>query len=632
MCGVAGKLFFDSRRKVEPDLLHRMNRVLTHRGPDDFGVYRQGPIGLAHRRLSIIDLSPAGHQPMPNARGDVWITYNGEVYNFLELRGELERQGVVFRSRTDTEVILALYERYGMDCVSRLRGMFAFAIWDGRNRSLFLARDRLGKKPLFYYYDHDKFLFASEPKAILQDPTVPSQADPLAIHHYLAFGYVPSPLSAFQGFHKLPPAHYAVVQDGKVRVERYWELRYGPKLRLSEAELCEKILADLREAVRLRMISDVPIGAFLSGGIDSSTVVALMSECSSGPVKTFSIGFEDEEYNELPYACLVAKWYGTDHHEFIVKPDAVGVLPDLVWHYNEPYADSSAIPTYYLARMTRQHVTVALNGDAGDENFAGYQRYLGLKLATWFDRLPYGFRRGMETMANRSPDIGNPRGLYRRARRFLSAECQEPRRRYLRWIGFFPNSWKQELYAPAFADAMRPYDSSDLLVSAFERAVGADMVDATLYADVQMYLPDDLLVKVDIASMAHSLEARSPMVDHRFMEFAASIPSSLKLRGQITKYILKQAVRKLLPAEVIDRPKMGFGVPINRWFRQELREMAYDTLLSRRALDRGLFRQAYLQRLLDEHMNGENGWHPQLWCLLMLELWFQRFIDQRAAA
>ncbi len=605
--------------------------VLAYRGPDDAGVYCDGPVGLAHRRLSIIDLTPAGHQPMSNARGDVWITYNGEVYNFLELRAELEREGVLFRSRTDTEVILALYERYGKDCVRRLRGMFAFAIWDGRNRSLFLARDRLGKKPLFYYHDGEKFLFASEPKAILQDSTVPVEVDRSAIHHYLAFGYVPSPLSAFQGFQKLPPAHCALVQDGKMYVERYWDLSYATKLTLKEDELCEQILANLREAVRLRMISDVPVGAFLSGGIDSSTVVALMSEYSSGPVKTFSIGFEEEAYNELPYARMVAERYATDHHEFIVKPDAMAILPDLVWHYNEPYADSSAIPTYYLAKMTRQHVTVALNGDAGDENFAGYERYLGLKLAMWFDRLPYAVKHGIELAANKLPDIGHPRGLYRRGRRFLSAESQEPRRRYLQWVGFFTNAWKTKLYTPEFAESMRGFDSADLLVQAFERARGADFVDATLCADIQMYLPDDLLVKVDIASMAHSLEARSPMVDHRFMEFAASIPSSFKLRGRTKKYILKRAVRPLLPAAVIDRPKMGFGVPIRRWFQEELRDLAYDTILGKRSLERGLFRRPYLQRLLDEHMSGAAGWHPQLWCLLMLELWFQRFIDQRGA-
>ena len=628
MCGIGGKLYFDSARSVDPALLERMNAVLAHRGPDDGGVYHDGPIGLAHRRLSIIDLSPAGHQPMSNPEGTLWITFNGEIYNFLELRGDLERDGVTFRSKTDTEVILALYERHGAECLRYLRGMFAFAIWDRRVRTLFLARDRLGKKPLYYYQDAKQFLFASEPKGILQDPEVPVAADLEAIHHYLTFGYVPGHYSAFRGFRKLPPAHYLLIREGRVHLERYWQLRYHPKLQMTEEELCEELLARLREAVRLRMISDVPLGAFLSGGIDSSTVVALMSECSSGPIKTFSIGFEEEAYNELPYARLVAERYGTDHHEFIVNPEAVEVLPELVWHYNEPYADSSAIPTYYLSKMTREHVTVALNGDAGDENFAGYERYLANRIAMQYDRLPRLLRRPLEWGIGALPEVGPFRGLYRRGKRFFAAASEEPRRRYARWVGFFTNAWKATLYTPAFREAMARSDSIDLLLQAYRAAEADDFMDATLSVDVASYLPDDLLVKVDIASMAHSLEARSPMVDHLFMEFAASIPSALKLKGRTKKYIFRQAVRSLLPSAVIDRRKMGFGVPIDRWFRRELKEMAYDTLLSSRCLDRGLFRQEVVRQLLDEHVGGRAEWHPHLWSLLFLELWFQRFIDR----
>lgn len=627
MCGIGGKLYFEPSRAVDPALLGRMNAVLAHRGPDDAGIYHDGPIGLANRRLSIIDLSPAGHQPMSNPGGTDWITYNGEIYNFPELRRDLERDGVKFRSKTDTEVILALYERHGTECLRYLRGMFAFAIWDWRNRALFLARDRLGKKPLFYYHDQEKFLFASEPKGILQDPEVPVAPDFQAIHHYLTYGYVPSPLSAFNAMRKLPPAHFILVQDRQIRVDRYWRLRYYPKLQMAETELCEELLARLRETVRLRMISDVPLGAFLSGGLDSSTVVALMSECSSKPVKTFSIGFEEEAYNELPYARLVAERYGTDHHEFVVKPDAVAILPELVWHYNEPYADSSAIPTYYLAKMTREHVTVALNGDAGDENFAGYERYLANKIAARYNRLPRLLRRSLELGIGALPEVGKYRGLYRRGKRFFAAASEEPQRQYARWIGVFTNAWKAELYTPAFREAMSHADSIDLLQQAYDAAEADDFVDATLSVDVATYLPDDLLVKMDIASMAHSLEVRSPMLDHLFMEFAASLPSALKLKGRIKKYIFKQAVRGLLPAAVIERPKMGFGVPIERWFRSEIREMAYDILLSRRGRERGLFRQAVVQQLLDEHERRRAEWHPHLWSLLVLELWFQRFID-----
>lgn len=630
MCGISGKFLFDRARAVDPVLLARMNGILAHRGPDDAGVYHDGAIGLANRRLSIIDLSPAGHQPMSNPAGTLWITYNGEVYNFQELRSELEREGVAFRSNTDTEVILALYERHGSRCLRYLRGMFAFAIWDARNRTLFLARDRLGKKPLFYYHDQETFVFASEPKAILQDPEVPVAPDFHAIHHYLTYGYVPSPLSAFHAIRKLPPAHFILVQDRQVRLDRYWKLRYRPKLRTAEAELCEELLTRLRETVRLRMISDVPLGALLSGGIDSSTVVALMSECSSRPVKTFSIGFDEEGYNELPYARLVAERYRTDHHEFIVKPDAMAVLPDLVWHYNEPYADSSAIPTYYLAKMTREHVTVALNGDAGDENFAGYGRYLASKIALRYDRLPSLLRRPLEWGIGVVPEVRRARRANRHWKRFFAAARQEPLRRYALWIGCFSNAQKAELYTPEFCKVTAHSDSVDLFHHAHEAAEADDFVDAILSVDVSTYLPDDLLVKMDIASMAHSLEVRAPMVDHLFMEFAASIPSALKLKGWTQKYIFKQAVRGLLPAPVIDRPKMGFGVPIDRWFRRELREMAYDTLLSRRCQERALFRQEIVHRLLDEHVRGHAEWHPQLWSLLVLELWFQRFIDAPA--
>jgi asparagine synthase (glutamine-hydrolysing) len=372
MCGIAGKLYFDRARPVERPILEAMNRVLAHRGPDDDGIFHDGAIGLAHRRLSIVDLSPAGHQPMSNAAGTLWITFNGEIYNFPELRKELESAGVAFRSHTDTEVLLALWEREGPACLSRVYGMFAFGLWDARRRTLVLARDRAGKKPLHYYVDHEKALFASEPKGIHVDPGVPMEPDLTAIDHYLTYGYVPTPMSAFRGLSKVPPGHYVeIAGTGDVRVSRYWRLQYRPKLSLSEDEACERLRACLREAIRRRLIADVPLGAFLSGGVDSSAVVALMSELTGGPVKTFSVGFEDDAYNELPWARRIAEMYATEHHEFVVKPDAVAILPEIVWHYNEPFADSSAIPTYYLSALARRHVTVALNGDAGDEDFAG---------------------------------------------------------------------------------------------------------------------------------------------------------------------------------------------------------------------------------------------------------------------
>ncbi|MBI5167598.1 MAG: asparagine synthase (glutamine-hydrolyzing) [candidate division NC10 bacterium] len=644
MCGICGKLNFDSENKVDRDLLRRMTEVLYHRGPDDEGIFIDGPIGLGHRRLAIIDLSPAGHQPMANEDGSIWIVFNGEIYNFQELRLILEDKGHRFRSNSDTEVIIHLYEEKGTDCLRNLRGMFAFALWDAKDRTLFLVRDRLGKKPLFYYVDKNAFLFASEPKAILQDPRVKAEPDLEAIHHYLTYGYVPSPYSAFKGIRKLPPAHYLLLKDGGLHIERYWKLSYAKKRsgdpslgwvprgqgsgEKAEEEICQEILDRLREAVKIRLISDVPLGAFLSGGIDSSTVVALMSELNSEPVKTFSIGFQEKEYDELKYARLVAQRFGTDHHELTVKPDAVEVLPKLVWHYNEPFADSSAIPTYYVAQVTRKYVTVALNGDAGDENFAGYERYLANQLACLYEKIPSMLREGMEWAVQRTPDSGRPKGLLHRTKRFFEAISEEPRRRYSRWISHFNNSRKEELYTDEFKARVGPIDSVELLLKAYTASDAHDFIDATLDVDVNMYLPEDLLVKVDIASMANSLEARSPFLDHLFMEFVASLPSHLKLRGRTTKYIFKKAVKGLLPGGVIDRPKMGFGVPIDHWFRNELREMAYDVLLGHRAMERGYFRRDSVQKLLDEHTTGKASWHYLLWNLLMLELWHRMFIDE----
>lgn len=628
MCGIAGKLHLDGSQ-ADPHLLTKMAEAIRHRGPDDQGVMTAGPVGLATCRLAILDLSAQGHQPMANEDQTIWITFNGEIYNFQELRDELEAKGHRFRSKTDTEVIVHLYQEMGVECLRRLRGMFAFAIWDSRTRTLFVARDRIGKKPLFYYVDDKAFLFASEPKAILADPSVPAEPDPEAIHYYLTYQYVPSPWSAFRGFRKLPPAHYLLVRDGQVRVERYWRLQYQPKIHRPEGELCEELRHRIREAIKLRLISDVPLGAFLSGGIDSSTVVAFMSEFSRGPVKTFSIGFEEQAYNELPYARQVAKLFGTDHHEFIVRPNAIEILPALVWHYNEPYADSSALPTYYLSKLAREHVTVALNGDAGDENFAGYHRHLAIRLACLADRLPGPVRRGLSAIGHMMPDPGNRQ--LRRVRRFLRNIPDDARRTYGRWISHFTDAHKAQLYTEEFLARVGGTDSLGPLMRAFEESDAPDLVDAVLSVDVAMYLPDDLLVKVDIASMAHSLEARSPLLDHQLMEFAASIPSHQKIHGWTKKYIFKKAMAGILPPEIINREKMGFGVPIDHWFRHDLREMATDTLLSARASGRGYFKPDAVRRLLEDHASGREDYSAHLWNLLMLELWHQMFVDRTLA-
>jgi asparagine synthase (glutamine-hydrolysing) len=628
MCGIAGKLYFDAARPVERPVLEAMNRVLAHRGPDDEGLFADGPIGLAHRRLSIVDLSPAGHQPMASPGGALWITFNGEIYNFPELRKELESRGVVFRSHTDTEVLLALWELDGPACLERLSGMFAFGLWDSRRRTLVLARDRVGKKPLYYYVDDRKALFASEPKGIYADPDVPARANLDAIDAYLTYGYVPAPESAFRGLARVPPGHYVEIgASGRVTTTRYWRLAFRPKLEVTEERACEMLEDHLREAVRRRLIADVPLGAFLSGGIDSSLVVALMSELTDRPVKTFSIGFEDEAYNELSWARMVASRYHTEHHEFVVKPDAIAVLPQIVWHYNEPYADSSAIATYYLSELARRHVTVALSGDAGDENFAGYERYRLHLVTTRLDLLSRVGKRAIGVAVRALPATPWTSRSGRLRRYWLDA-MTESRRRYGRWMTILPEGVKAELYSPWFREATAGGDPMDVLLSAYALADTPDLLDAMLGADILTYLPDDLLVKMDIACMAHGLETRSPMVDHALVEFAARLPSDLKLRHGVKKYLLKRVAQSRIPASILDRPKQGFGVPIAEWLRGPLRDLLHDTLFGQAARERGLFEPHMLRRLIHEHDHNIGERHPQLWALLMLELWFARFIDR----
>lgn len=632
MCGIVGKLAYNQPAPVAPELIRRMVASIRHRGPDDEGAYTDGPVGLGACRLAIIDLSPQGHQPMTNEDGSIWLVFNGEIYNFGELRSDLEARGHRFRSHCDSEVVIHLYEELGAGCLERLRGMFAFAIWDARDRSLFLARDRLGEKPLHYYDDGKILLFASEPKAILLDPEVRTGADPEAIHYYLTYGYVPSPLSAFRGFKKLPPAHYLILKNGIARVERYWRLRYGTKVARTAPELCEEIRERLREAVRLRMISDVPLGALLSGGIDSSAIVAMMSELGGGPVKTFSIGFEEQDYNELKYARLVAKRFGTDHHEYIVKPDAVEMLSSLVWHYNEPYADSSALPSWYLSALARRHVTVALAGDGGDENFAGYLRYATIGRSQQLDRLPRLVKRSLVAASRLVPDSLSSGHILQRGKRFVHVLNDGPRHKYARFLSVFPDWLKAELYTPAFHARTAALSSLGPLFAAFEASDAPDLLEAALDADVSLYLPDDLLVKMDIASMANGLEVRSPLLDHRFMEFVATIPSDQKVRQGVTKYIFRKSLEGILPVEVIHRRKMGFEVPLKHWFRHELRGLAMDLLLDRAAVTRGYFRPETIRRLIDEHAEGTALWHHQLWTLLMLEFWHRMFVDHTISA
>jgi asparagine synthase (glutamine-hydrolysing) len=628
MCGICGKVYFDAQRTITRAELEQMSRTLAHRGPDGEGIWIDGHVGLAHRRLAIIDLRAVAGQPMSNEDGSIWLTFNGEIYNFQELRVELKARGHVFRTSSDTEVIVHAYEEYGRACLSRFRGMFAFALWDARTRTLFLARDRVGKKPLYYYRGHDRFVFGSEIKALLTDPAVPREPDPIALDHYLALQYIPAPLTAFRGVYKLPAAHWLALHDGHIEIGRYWHLRYTPKRPLSMRDATAELQCRLAEAVRLRLVSDVPLGAFLSGGVDSSAVVAHMARAMDSPVRTFSVGFAEAVFDERPFARMVAESYGTAHAELVVEAPVVDILPRLVWHYDEPLGDASAVPSYAIAALTRQHVTVALNGDGGDENFAGYDRYITARLLRHGDVIPLPVRRACAAMLRRLPvDWPQRRSPLGRLVKIAAIMAQTPARRYARLGGHFLPEERQRVYTDAFRAAVAESDPEGVFVNVFARSDTDDWTDTALNADVNLYLADDLLVKMDRATMAHSLEARSPFLDHVLMEYVASLPPSFKLAGFQKKRVLKASLRGLVPGAVLDRPKMGFCAPIMTWFRNGLREMAYDVLLAPRATQRDYFRPQAVAELLDAHCRGEANYGVYLWDLLVLELWHRTFID-----
>ncbi|HYX29509.1 MAG TPA: asparagine synthase (glutamine-hydrolyzing) [Pyrinomonadaceae bacterium] len=627
MCGITGIVRSDGA-PVDRELLARMNEAIRHRGPDEDGFYFNDGVALAMRRLAIIDLK-SGQQPIHNADRTKWIVYNGEIYNYRELRKDLETRGHRFYTDSDTEAIVHAYDEYGTDCPKYLRGMFALAIWDERDKSLFLARDRVGKKPLLYAQLNGEFVFGSEFMALLQHPRLSRDVNYEAIHHYLSYICVPAPLTAFRAIRKLEPGHWLLWKNDEIKLERYWQIDFSNKIAIDEDEAGERAVELLREAVRVRLMSEVPLGAFLSGGIDSSAVVALMAQESAAKVKTFSVGFEEQDFSELHHARRVAEFVGTDHHEFIVKPDAMEILPTLVEHYGEPFADSSAIPSYYVSRETRRHVTMALNGDGGDECFAGYERYAGMNMAQRYVKLlPAAIREGVvRNIARALPQVQSRKHPVRKAQRFLDAASLTPVERYFRWITAFDESAKQNLYSEEFRHRTAGYSTIGFIEPWFAKANGAGIVDATLLTDTMTYLPNDLLVKMDIASMTVSLEARSPFLDHHLMEFAASLPERLKLRGMTTKYLLKRVLKKFVPEENLTRAKMGFGIPVGQWFRGSMKSFLRDTLLSDKALSRGLFDDDRVRQMVDQHIAGKVDHDQRLWSLLMLELWFERFID-----
>ena len=626
MCGIVGIVRNDGKPVDEP-LLSRMCEAIRHRGPDEDGFYVNGSVGLAMRRLSIIDLK-SGQQPIHNQDRSSWIVFNGEIYNYLELREKLEKLGHTFYTNSDTEAIVHAYDQFGADCPTHLRGMFAFAIWNERTQELFLARDRVGKKPLLYAHVNGSLIFGSEFSALLLHPDISRDIQPEALDYYLSFMCIPAPLTAYKAIRKLEPGHWLRWRKGEVESQRYWQPDFTKKLEITEEEAGERTVEILREAVRVRLMSEVPLGAFLSGGIDSSAVVALMAQESSTPVKTFSIGFDEHDFSELHHARRIAEHVGADHHEFIVRPDAMEVLPILVEHYGEPYADSSAVPTYYVARETRKHVTVALNGDGGDESFAGYERYIAMRLTEKYRRVPSFLRESViKETVNLIPSSPTKRSRVKSAKRLLEAVSLPRVDRYTHWVSVFNDQTKQPLYSDFFRQQTEGTNPTGLLAEWFKRANGIGILDAMLLTDQMTYLPNDLLVKVDIATMAVSLEARSPFLDHHVIEFAASLPQDLKLRRLTSKYLLKKVLKKLLPSENLNRRKMGFGVPIGHWFRGKMQPFLREVVLSEKALRRGLFKPEAVKQLIELHTRGERDYSHQLWTLLMLELWFQRFID-----
>ncbi len=632
MCGITGAIWTDPEKALDQDTLRRMTEVLRHRGPDDEGSYiaefqlrppRQtlSGVALGHRRLAIVDLA-GGKQPLSNEDGSVWVVFNGEIYNFRQLRKRLEGAGHRFRTQSDTETIVHLYEDEGPGLLEYLNGMFALAIWDTQRGQLLLARDRLGQKPLVYRHEPGRLLFASELKSLLQVPGVPREIDPQSLDEYLTYQYVPHPRTIFRGFAKLPPGHYAVYRDDRLEVRPYWQVDFNTEEDRPAGEYAKELRRRLTTSVELRLQSEVPLGAFLSGGVDSTIVVGLMRQLVGEPVRTFSIGFPVPEYDETRYARIAAEKFETVHEEFQVKPDALAVLPKLVWHYDEPFADSSAVPTWYVSQLTRRHVTVALSGDGGDELFAGYPRYRAVWLAGWFDRLPAVVRRLVAgRWWQRLPASPRQKSLVRRWKRFVEVLGQPADRRYLDWIAIFNEARRGELYTDDFVARLPRLDPLEFLAGALNSSRRRDPVTATSLADLVTYLPCDLMTKVDIASMAHGLECRQPFLDHRVVELAARMPLGLKFRRGRGKRILLEAFADLLPAPIRRRPKMGFGVPLDHWFRNELRDFAREVLLDPQTLGRGYFRPEAVTGLLEDHQRGRFDHSSRLWALLILELW-----------
>ncbi len=616
MCGITGKIYFNSQRKVDVNELKQMTDIIRHRGPDDEGHFVDGNVGLGFRRLSIIDLS-TGHQPLTDNSGRYVITFNGEVYNFQEERKELEKKGYQFQTNTDTEVIVNLFAEYKEKCLEHLRGMFAFVIWDKKEKTLFGARDRFGIKPFHYYMDNEKFVWGSEIKSITTSHGINKELSIKSLDYYFTYGYSQRNKSIFQQINKLEPAHYFILkpfEKEKLSIKSYWEIDFQPDYSKDESYWKDALYETLNESVKMRMISDVPLGAFLSGGVDSSSVVSLMALNSDRPIKTFSIGFKEEKYNELKYARLVAEKYHTEHHEMIVEPESIELLPKLVAAYDEPFADSSAIPTYYVSKFTRKHVTVALSGDGGDELFAGYNSYpkmLGIKDAYYNNRWTNNLL--FKPLNKLIPDYFYGKGY--------SYYLSKNKYKLMAYYCFWKDYERRKIFNKDLLNQLGNYRSEKLK----ENFLGneKDYLSDMQKLDMQTYMVDDILTKVDRASMMNSLEARVPILDHKVAELSFKIPAHFKLKGNSKKHILKESVRHILPEEVLSHKKQGFAVPLSVWFKGDLKQYAFDTLLNSNQLFKYLDKKQ-IETILNHHQKGMRDYSAKIWSLLVLDEWMKQ--------
>lgn len=633
MCGICG--FYQFEKEADRAILEKMNEQIVHRGPDDDGFYweKQGRVGLAARRLSIIDLN-TGHQPLPSYSKNNWMTYNGEVYNFPELREELTAKGYSFRTKTDTEVIVNLYEEYGLDFVKKLRGMFAVGIYDIKNHRLVLARDHVGIKPLYYSLKPNKnLIFGSELKTILQYPGIARDIDPDAVDYFLTLEYIPAPHSIFKSIRKLPAGHFLVYEKGKLRIEKYWDVEHDyatlpERPTVDFNELKEKFHHLLNESVKMRMISDVPLGSFLSGGLDSSSIVSSMAAQSTQQIKTFSIGFEEKSYSELKYSSIVAEKFNTDHYTKNLSPDINELVLDLSKYWDEPLGDFSNFPTYLVSKTARERVTVVLSGDGGDEIFGGYEHYIAQKVAKFVD---FPLFRPFHKLMAQTTHLFSPselkKGFVNRIKRFSEGLHNSPVNRHFRWMLFLAAYQKKKLYAPGFLDRsyLDPLTKREPFSGFFDHCRDFDGINKDLYLDFKTYMVDNILVKVDRMSMATSLEARVPLLDYKMVEFAFSLPARYKLDGKTTKWFFKKAMEGILPDEIIYRQKEGFSIPIKNWLKKDLKDLMLEYLSEKRIKEAGFFNHGYVQKMVDEHLKNKQNHAHRLWALILFNLWRERF-------